>query len=217
MSEYLEAFKQLRGDAVKINEQLGKELNIQSDQIPISVFNMIHNDLVIGIELFSSYMKLWKNAKIKPGISDERIEQIKDENGQRIKQVQKIIFVSSMSSFEYVAKEYHKIHPTKLGGITRRNGRIYLRNILEKSAEIDLIEEEQHKLWNGLLNFRNMIVHNNAISDITETYEYSNCTLVLVEEEMTQGNLLLFPNLLDWMIDAIRDWIFNINQYKPSA
>ena len=58
MSEYLEAFKQLKGKVVKINEQLGKELNIQSGQIPISIFNMIHNDLVIGIELFSYYKKL---------------------------------------------------------------------------------------------------------------------------------------------------------------
>jgi len=217
MSDFLLAFRQLREKAVNINEQLVGELNIDSDQIPLSVFNMIHNNIVIGIELFFYYKRLWVNLKIQPGASQARIEQIKDQNGQRIKEVQKMVFISSISSFEYVAKEYHKIHPTKLGEITRRNGRIYLRDILKKSADINLIEEEQHKLWNGLLNFRNMIVHNNAISDMAETYEYPNCELAFLEGSMTQGNLLLFPHLLDWMIDAIRDWILNIDSYKPST
>ena len=176
------------------------------------MFSFVHNHILLGIELFDHYEKLWTSARIRPGISENEIRKIRTENGERIKEVQKMIFIFGISGFEYVAKEYHRLSPSKLGKLETRRWRIHLWDILKRSAELDLIEREQHKLWQGLLKFRNTIVHNNAISDTSEMYEYPKCKLELINGEMIKENPLFFPYLIDWTIDAIKEWILAIEK-----
>ncbi len=214
---YLESYIELRTKIVRIQEDITSDLGIESHENPSDVFSMIYNQIVIGEEIFSLYHRLWKSWRNPDKVSSEKVEQIRDENEQRIVEIHKMIFISTMSSFEYCAKEFHKQNSTKLGGINKRKGRIYLRDILKKSYEVGLISENNHTLWTGLLNFRNMLVHNNAISDTDETYSYPKIDLIFKETQMTQGNLLLFPNLLDWETDAIREWIYKIVKFQNAT
>lgn len=214
---YLESYIELREKIVRIQEDITSDLGIASHDNPSNVFSMIHNQIVVGIEIFSFYNGQWASWKRPHNASEEMIEQIKEENAQRIVEIHKMIFISTMSSFEYCAKEFHGRNPTKLGEINKRNGRIYLRDILKKSYEFGLISENNHTLWTGLLNFRNMLVHNNSISDTDESYSYPKVDLLFKENQMTQGNLLLFPNLLDWETDAIREWIYKIVEFHNAT
>lgn len=64
----------------------------------------------------------------------------------------------------------------------------------------------------SLTGKRNALVHNNGVSEKTKTYSYPNCHLSLQNRKMIQGNLKLFPNLTDWMIEAIKEWIYEIHK-----
>ena len=122
-----------------------------------------------------------------------------------------MIFVSSMSIFEHTAKLYHIQNPNKLGAMT---GRIYLRRIMDKSKDNKVIYKKDYNLWEGLIKLRNSLVHNNGIAKMNKTYNYPKCKLIFKKNKMVQGNLKLFPELTDWIIDAIATWTRNIETKK---
>jgi hypothetical protein len=61
--------------------------------------------------------------------------------------------------------------------------------------------------WEGVIQVRNMLVHNNGIADVTATYQIPNGpTITLTAGAMTQGNLRFFPELLLWSVDGFGRW-----------
>lgn len=215
--DYSISYRLLKDKIVVIQDDIHKKLGIEPNNIPSTVFGMIHNHLLLGHEIFSFYDRQWSNPKLAARIKESEIERTKRENWDRVNEVQKMLFIASMSSFEHIAKEYHNSNPEKLGSIEKRYGRIYLRDIIGKSHAIGIINHENYELWEGLLNLRNILVHNNAISDITLKLKYQNAELILNEGQMMRANLKLFPNLMDWVVEAIEDWIYRIVAYKPPS
>jgi len=81
---------------------------------------------------------------------------------------------------------------------------------MKRSKECDVINDEDFILWSGVINLRNCLVHNNGISDTNGEYNYPNIVLILKVDNMTQGDLLLFGYLLEWLLDASRQWMISL-------
>ena len=82
---------------------------------------------------------------------------------------------------------------------------MYLIKILNSCKDKDLLSESDYDRWDGLRELRNAIIHNNAISDVDLKCDYNNTVLELKRDEMTKGDLHLFPTIIDWILDQVGD------------
>jgi len=206
MEKTLEQVKQLRKKTYDYDDEVAESIGVQSNEIPVNVFPMIFNKLTLGLELLNYYLEIWRKI-IRPKSSS--LEEAKKENRERVITIQRMIFIEVMSSIEFCFKEYVKKYPEKIDNIT---GRIYLSKIINKSNERDIVINSESTLWEGIIELRNALVHNNGISDETAEYVYPNCKLILCENKMIQGDLKLFLNLIDWLLDSVKSWIFEMNK-----
>jgi hypothetical protein len=118
-----------------------------------------------------------------------------------------MVFIGIMSSIEYCGKQIVNQLVSKFGDF---KGRIYLRRIMERSKENKIIDDAIFCQWEGVINLRNTLVHNNGISEINMDYVYPKCKLKMIAGNMTEGNLRLFPGLTDWILEATRNWLIAI-------
>ena len=211
MKDIIQLYLDIRNKIKKTQDDLQRDCNINQGDVPSSSLSKIFNSATLAYEIFPNYHTIWRRTR---GITQAETERGKEENAQRVIEIQKTIFVSSMSSFEHVAKIYHQQKPNKLGKIKTRSGRIYLWNIMDKSMKKKIIYKKDFKLWDGLIELRNSLVHNNAIAESNKTYNYPKCKLIFKKNKMVQGDLKLFPNLMDWMIASIETWIRKIEGKK---
>jgi len=211
MEDVIQLYRNLRDKIIQIQDDIDTNFGIAQGDVPSSALSAIFNKATLAVEILSGYDADWK--KIRQSTQAE-IERKKRENRERVIEIQKMIFVLSMSIFEHNAKVYHQQNPKKLGKINTRSGRVYLWNIMDKSKDKKIIFKKDFNLWDGLIKLRNSLVHNNAISEINKTCNYPKCKLTLKKDKMLKGNLKLFPKLMDWMIDAIANWIKNIETQK---
>jgi len=189
---------------------INRDLELPRDEIPLSVMAMISQHIEIAINVFDYYQ--------------DNFEKIEDEFWDRINVQERMVYVLVLSIFEYVAKLYYHENKNRLGLIRDSGGeekkKLYLRDIISLSQNIDVLDDEECNLWMGLIEFRNCIVHNNSFSSKTETfvfpsikpdkYEYPELYLNFREGEAIESNFLLFPHLINWSIDSIDKWIRNI-------
>ena len=99
-----------------------------------------------------------------------------------------------------------------------------MRDIIHFSNSIHVISNDDYNLWKGVLEFRNCIVHNNAFASKTETYNfpsikpgsftYPELKLHFKKGEAVESSSLLFPHVLNWTTDSIKDWIYRIHNYN---
>jgi len=207
MEDVIKHYVELRAKAKANNSCVAKALNISEDDLPCNYFNMLFNNFTLIIELLHAYYKMWINTTSTKANSRE---DAKLQNGERIIWAQKVSFIEALSSFEYCAK---KIVGNSLGEF---RGRIYLREIMERSKSNKFISDEDYDLWDGLISLRNSLVHNNGISDKSAEYNYPKTVLKMEHDVMTQGNLYMFGYLLEWMLDASKQWILSLSNHKKS-
>lgn len=206
MEDVLKQIVKIRKKAHNHGKEVAQSMGIQPHENPAGVFGMIFNKLTLGLELLSHYYDAWNKTTHTKCSS---IEEARQENAKRVILIQKMIFLNTMSAIEFCCKEYIKQFPNKIDSLT---GRIYLYKIMKRSKTQGIVSDSGFTLWEGTIELRNALVHNNGVSEKTQRYEYPNCDLSLQDGKMTQGNLKLFLNLTDWLLDAIKDWIDEIHK-----
>jgi arsenate reductase-like glutaredoxin family protein len=199
MKDIVKNYWDLRDKAKRHGDEIAVLFHIQPHELPANVFAMAFNDITITLELLDHYYKTWGDPTTK--ISTTREEAIK-QNAERVVAIQKMVFIGIMSSVEFCGKQL--AYQTPYLGVFK--GRIYLRMIMERSKAKKIISDSDFNLWEGIINFRNTMVHNNGIAEIDMVYRYPKCELKMSIGKMTQGKLTLFPNLTDWVLDAAKDW-----------
>jgi len=66
-------------------------------------------------------------------------------------------------------------------------------------------------LWEGAIETRNTLVHNNGISEITAVYDYpESFTIEFFQGKMLRGNLKVIPQLTLSVVDLYYEWCSNI-------
>ena len=169
---------------------------------------MIFNTLTLGLELLNFYYTTWGKTSQTNCTS---VEEAKTQNDERVILIQKMIFIATMSAIEFCFKKYINQFPHKIGDCRNRQGRVYLSRITKESEDNSIINTTLIG-WQGMIELRNSLVHNNGIAEKTENYTYPNCTLTLENGKMTRGNLKLFPYLIDWLLDSSKEWITEMNK-----
>ena len=207
MVSVIKKYYSIRDQIPSLQSNIQNELGIEEQAIPNSSLGMIFNDITLCIEILSAFNSIWRRKVTINSENAEEIKRIKNENGQRVIQIQKLIFISSVSSFENVAKTYLVHNPSKLGEF---KGWIHLYDIMKRTLDKNKINKDEFDLWLGVNNFRRLILHDNAISDFDGKYTYPDCELTFNKGEMTQSNLLLIPCIMDWFVNAIVKWIHSI-------
>lgn len=200
---------QLREKANKYSDEVDRLLNSQANKSLVGLFGMIFNNFTLKLELLDYYYNIWSNPIQADVLS---INRTKKENWERVTLIQKMTFISTMSSIEFCFKEYIKEFPNKIGNCENSRRKIYLFEIIKNSKDKSIITNTTFKKWQGAIKLRNVLVHNNGIAEETEKYEYPNCTLLFKSGEMTKGDLKLFLYLLDWLLDASKEWILKISR-----
>jgi len=193
---------------------ISRDLEISEESIPLNVMGMISQHIEIAINFFEYY--------------EENIDAIEDELWDRINIQERMIFVFTLSCLEYMVKPYYHENKSRIGIILNTRGRekknIKLRDIIDLSNRIDVINDHDYELWKGLLELRNCTVHNNSISSVTkeyifpafksESYLYEELHMNFIEGEAVRSNLWLFPHLINWIVDSIENWIYQIHIYN---
>lgn len=207
MNDLVVLISQLRKKTKDTGNETARKIDIQEHEIPTGVFAMIYNKLTLGHELLNLYYNIWaQTTQTKSLTINSNVE-----NKERVLTIQKMIFIESLSSIEFCSKEYVINNPQKLGEFTNR---IYLGKIMERSRDVGIISSAEFLKWEGIIELRNVLVHNNGISEKDATYDYPNCQIAFRKGKMTQGNLKLFLNLIDWSIVAFSSWIIEIDKIK---
>ena len=205
MKELFDLTKDVRKKSHDIGEEIANLMGIKPHEIPASVFPMIFNNITLLLELLSYYLDAWGKATSTRCSS---VEEARRENAERVILIQKMVFIQILSSVEFSFKAYVRQYPKKL---SQFKGRVYLRSIMEKSKEQGIISDSDFSLWEGVIELRNTLVHNNGISEKTGAYVYPKCKIEFNDDTMIQGNMKLFTFLTDWLLGASKDWIIEMH------
>jgi hypothetical protein len=200
--EIMEMLARIRGtcQARQIEfEKIGKS--------PLSdCFGMLYNDSTWPLEVLSYYYNVWSRIPTA-GIPKDQIEAAIGENAQRVKETTKWHFVSVISHIEFSAKEYTKVKAA-FKSLHASTNRVYMRGILEESTKLKppLVDKQSLDQWNCILDIRNILIHNNGISDHDSTCNIAKLTVQFKTNTMLKGNLGLFSSLSEATIDLFSDW-----------
>jgi hypothetical protein len=107
------------------------------------------------LELLSFYNQVWSSL-VSNAVSDAA--RARQENAERVITITKAVFILAPSAFEFSAKQAVASRPGRIAPIT---GRLYLRKIIHQSIVAGLLPAADDVPWDGVIQVRNMLVHNN--------------------------------------------------------
>ena len=138
----------------------------------------IHNQTVMAREIVGLYEGAWKGEE---GTEEELVDRVMCSTRN--------LFVNVMSSIEKGARDCMRIYGSSQvrSKAAEKGGRMYLRDILEASSEIGLLEDDDTDKWKKILMMRNLVVHNNAVSDRSEVLELGELKISMRPDRMMKG------------------------------
>ncbi len=178
-----------------------------NDALPAyeNTFRSMWNAIVITLELLECYKKQWSKPLV--GKTKEEVERIQGQNWDRVNQITKWAFISTVSSIEYSSKMLiQSAHKGPLKPLAKKK-RVYLREIINHSKESSVIDDATHKQWIVLLKLRNLSVHNATFAEETGDYTVRDLLIQFRDGEMLQGNLMFFSNMIDSIVHFFKRWL----------
>lgn len=177
-----------------------------------NVFAMIFNNATVVLEVLDNYDRYWKRKYV--GIPQQKIDELKEQNAERVMEITKWSFTHALSSLEYSAKKIIKnisqIEFQDLKNKLQRGKWVYLSGIMEISKTSGLITKEDYDRLEGITYLRNCLVHNNGIADKDKTFTIRTVNIKCENGKMIQGKLDIFYNLTDVSVDLYNDWLHKI-------
>jgi hypothetical protein len=201
MQDVADELMGVRADATKASSDL-KAKYANAPEHPIAALMMCFNHATQAVELLSHYDAAWAKAQTTAAGS---IEEARAQNGERVVMLGKSLFVFALSSMEFSAKAAAKGHPKLLKLDFSKH--IYLSTVMSKSLGAGLIDKAAKDQWDHVIWLRNVIIHNNGVSEQPSSITLSNgLKLDQLAGQMMQGNLLTFPRATRWAIGAYFSW-----------
>jgi len=202
MREILEIIADIRG---RLKEH-GDWFDSVEPGLP-NAFNTVFNHITLILELLSHYYRIWSRAP--PYVDEAKIMRMRRENAERVLEITKWAFISALSSMEYALKELLKasdraVSIQQLQRLRRKlleGKKVYLRNIVKSCRAVGIIDDEQYKVWECLIEVRNAVVHNNAVADKDAEYRIGNFTVTFSKGETLKGRLDFFVKLLQVAVE----------------
>ncbi len=171
-----------------------------------NTFRSIWNTLVLTVESLECYKKQWSTESLT-GKTPGDIKRLQDQRWDRVTQISKWAFISTVSSIEYSLKMLiQRAQNGPLKPLAKRK-RVYLREIINHSKKSSMIDDDTHKQWIILLKLRNLSVHNATFAEETGDYRVRDVLIQFREGEMLQGNLMFFSNMIDSIVHFFKRWL----------
>ena len=164
----------------------------------------IHNRMRISEEIMVNYEKLW-NSEGFPEID----EQTEAELVERVMVVTKDLFVDVVSAIEKAVKDCVGIY--KESGLKEdalmMSSHLYLRNIMLCSVNKRIIDKGTFNEWDDILVMRNLVAHNNSVSDRNKRYAIGGIAISMRAGRMMKGPLNTFIVLTQRIIELFYSWL----------
>jgi hypothetical protein len=188
--------------------EVEKNIATKNNDIRAMCFWNLRNRIMITEEILSFYYRSWKGMDVS--IDDEGLG---NEMTERIVTVTKNLFVDVVSTVEKTSKEAVSIYSMeKLKEMSMKNSNyLYMRNLLSASQELGLIDKGAMEEWDDVLVMRNLVVHNNSISDRSKKFMISDITISMRPGRMMKGPLNTFLVLSERTIVLFYEWLSSID------
>ena len=178
-------------------------------------FGLIHNRIQTISEILGFYYLHWdKFLQENPTTTDEII---KKEIFGRITTVTTWGFSSVFSAIEFVIKQIIKDTQRKefsnIKHDIENEKRVYLEDIIKKSLEFSLVNNDELVTWIALIKLRNIFVHNNGFPDSDKLYEPIKKNFTVFEKnKMTKSSYDSFYIFTERIIDLYESWAQNYHK-----
>lgn len=169
----------------------------------------IRNRVKITEEILSFYRRSWKSAMI-----DVDDEEVGGELVERIVTVTKNLFVDVVSAIEKTARETLDMYRdrTMKDRAMRDRNYLYLRNILQASTEYGMVSSDTFREWDDILVLRNLVAHNNSVSDRSKRLMVSGVTISMRPGRMMKGPLNTFVVLSERIMTLFYEWLVSMDR-----
>ena len=192
----------LRHECEYTAKSIALDCQMHDGKAAMDAINMVFNHATMALELVSHYRHAWQAERKTKSSEDIEV----DEKIQRLTQIGSNLFVSSVSSVEFSAKRFLNSQPTDTLAM-RPGKRVYLRDVIEASTSAGFISDSDRRKWGALLDLRNCIVHNNAISDVERDIRLrAGLRIQLQPGQMTKGNPAFFPQITGSTVTLFGRW-----------
>ena len=218
--------------AIKVLSELMEECGTHADWLdstPLQIencFNMIHNLVRQSHDLLWYYWKVWYPNELElrsrqNPTEDDAIHFAK-QTGERLMLVLRSAFIFSLSIVEYAMKLV--IKQAKRGPLLdwydkkkKKNLRVYLKGIMEESKRKKMLSLTEYNSWGGMIELRNVIMHNNAIVDENTSLAIGTITLDAKTGEMVSYPISKRPRIIKVLVELTRSWLEKFLEMHPNT
>ena len=181
--------------------------NRQNDFRSMCFYN-IYNRAVLTREIVTLLER-----SVRPFQEDDKEAQ----ETERVMIVTRGLFTDVMSSIEKAAKDCipaYWMNDIKEKAL-ENNSYLYLRYIIYASAEKGLVSKEQLKDWDSVFLMRNLVIHNNSVSDRSMIFELDDLKISMRPDRMMKGPSTTFVILSEKAIELFYEWLKKVDEaYK---
>ena len=164
----------------------------------------IHNRMRISEEVMTFYERQWGSDDFPEVDEDTEAELV-----ERVMVVTRDLFVDVVSAIEKSVKDCVNIYSDSglKEDALRKTSHLYLRNIMDSAVRRKVIDKVTFSEWDDILVIRNLVAHNNSISDGNKRYAVGGIAISMRAGRMMKGPLNTFIVLTGRIIELFYDWL----------
>ncbi|MBR4686043.1 MAG: hypothetical protein IKP04_05890 [Candidatus Methanomethylophilaceae archaeon] len=136
------------------------------------------------------------------------------QENERVVIVTRGLFTDTMSSIEKAAKDCipaYWMNDIKEEAM-KDNSYLYLRYIIYASAKKGLVSEKELKEWDLVFLMRNLVMHNNSVSDRSMIFEMGDLKISMRPDRMMKGPANTFVILSEKAVELFYNWLKAVNE-----
>lgn len=178
--------------------------NRENDFRSMCFYNM-YNRAILTREILTLLERTY------PSDTDEDTE---SQELERVMIVTRGMFIDVMSSIEKAAKDClpaYWMNDIKEEAL-KDNDYLYLRYIVYASAKKGLVSDADRKSWDDVLTMRNLVMHNNSVSDRSGVFEMDGLKISMRPDRMMKGPTTTFVILSKKVTELFYGWLRTVNE-----
>ena len=170
-----------------------------------------YDALVEYLEYFQSIMSLLLS-------SGQTRSKIKKLGPKALKQ----LLVSVLSVIEYSMRNIVDFYPNstlyiKISEWKSRGRKVYIKDVVNVSSNLGIIDEASRNNWVNVIDIRNLLVHNNAICDLSSDKVVGGVRIRMVEGEPLEMKPKDIIRLIEIVINEFHKWNISMHNNYSSA
>ncbi|MCQ2086333.1 MAG: hypothetical protein MJY54_02795 [archaeon] len=168
----------------------------------VQYFWNIWNRVKIAEEIMTFYERYWRSPGFSAASRNSMSELTKD------------LFIDLVSMVEKAMKDYIKtnaIFEAEKEESLKTGNHLLIRNIIDHSTQRNILDQDTSKEWNSILTIRNIIIHNNSMSDRCRKFTVAGINISMRPKKIMKGPSNTFIVLSSRVIELFHSWIKKIN------